>query len=458
MGAGTGSGAGRLRVVIVGGGIAGAEALLALRHLLGDRVEIELVARERRFVHRPVALAEPFGLGEGRPLDLGALAGEQGVAFIEDVLAEVDPGRKVALLRGGIELPYDALLLAIGAHGVEQLPGALTYDGGAPANRAYRELLGELEEGRSRRVVFAVPTGLRWALPLYELALLTAHHADERDLDIELLLAGEEERPLEMFGGRASEALAALLDSAGIEFRGAQAPGAVRPEGLALAGGELIEADRVVALPRLEVAPIPGVPQGPSGFIGTDLQMRVEGLDGVYAAGDATWFPVKQGGIAAQQADVVAAAIAADIDPAIPNEQFRPVLRGALLTGAAPLYLRAGLGTDREASSAAGVAPLWWPPAKVAARHLAPYLGGAGEEARLADLPPLEGEDPGESGDDHREAVELALASADADARWRDYAGALRWLDLAEQLALTLPPGYARKRRDWIAAGSAATG
>lgn len=387
MGAGTGSGAGRLRVVIVGGGIAGAEALLALRHLLGDRVEIELVARERRFVHRPVALAEPFGLGEGRPLDLGALAGEQGVAFIEDVLAEVDPGRKVALLRGGIELPYDALLLAIGAHGVEQLPGALTYDGGAPANRAYRELLGELEEGRSRRVVFAVPTGLRWALPLYELALLTAHHADERDLDIELLLAGEEERPLEMFGGRASEALAALLDSAGIEFRGAQAPGAVRPEGLALAGGELIEADRVVALPRLEVAPIPGVPQGPSGFIGTDLQMRVEGLDGVYAAGDATWFPVKQGGIAAQQADAVAEAIAAEAGAGIEPQPIDPLLRGVLWTGEEPRYLEGWIAGGHGETSSLSAEPRWETSegendGKIVARYLTRFLSGPGAAAR----------------------------------------------------------------------------
>ena len=39
----------------------------------------------------------------------------------------------------------------------------------------------------------------------------------------------------------------------------------------------------------------------------------MEGLDGVYAAGDATWYPIKQGGLAAQQADVVATAIAAAV-------------------------------------------------------------------------------------------------------------------------------------------------
>ena len=444
----------RFQVAIAGGGVAGAEALLALRHLLGDRVGIELVSGDRRLIHRPLAVAEPFGLGEGRTVDLDRLAEEQGASFVEDVLAEVEPERRAAVMQSGAELRYDALLLAVGARGVEQLPGALTYDGSQLANDAYRELLGELERGEPMRIAFAAPTGLRWSLPLYELALLTAHHVRERGLGgIELVLVSEEVRPLEMFGARASEALAALLKEAGVEFRGSHAPTAVREGELGLAHGDSIEADRVVALPRLEVAPIPGVPQGPSGFIGTDLQMRVEGLDAVYAAGDATWFPLNQGGIAAQQADVAAAAIAAAVDPEIPSEQFRPILRGALLTGAAPLYLRSGVGDDPDPAAAAGAAPLWWPPAKVAARHLAPYLGGSGEDAILDDVPPLQDEELGESAADHREAVELALASADADARWRDYAGALRWLDLAEQLNLTLPPEYAEKRQRWSAAG-----
>lgn len=443
------------RVVIVGGGVAGAEALLALRHLLGDRVQIALISGGSEMVHRPLALAEPFGLGEARTVRLDALAEEQGARFIEDVLVAVDPERRVATMQSGIGLGYDALLLAIGARGVEQLPGALGYDGGPLANSAYRQLLDELEAGAVRRIAFAVPTGLRWSLPLYELALLTAHHARERDLDgVELALASEEERPLEMFGERASAALAALLETAGVEFHGSHAPAAVKPDGLGLANGALIEANRVVTLPRLEVPPIPGIPQGPSGFIGTDLQMRVEGLEGVYAAGDATWFPLKQGGLAAQQADVAAAAIASTVDPSIPVEQFRPVLRGTLLTGAAPLYLRSGVGEGAEETSEAGAAPLWWPPAKVAARHLAPYLGGNGDEAALDDVPSLQGEDLGESAADHTEAVELALASADADARWNDYAGALRWLDLAEQLNLILPPEYAEKRRRWISASA----
>jgi hypothetical protein len=50
-------------VVIVGGGVAGLEALLGLRAMAGDRVSITLAAAAHDFSYRPLAIAEPFGLG-----------------------------------------------------------------------------------------------------------------------------------------------------------------------------------------------------------------------------------------------------------------------------------------------------------------------------------------------------------------------------------------------------------
>ncbi len=182
--------------------------------------------------------------------------------------------------------------------------------------------------------------------------------------------------------------------------------------------------------------------------------MKVEGVARVWAAGDATWFPIKQGGIATQQADVAARSIAHLVDPSVRLEPFRPVLRAALLTGGAPQYLRAEIG-DRSRTSAAGEAPLWWPPAKVAGRYLGPYLGreaGSGDPApALEDVEALDGEELAESESAHMDALDLALTAADADARWRDFTGALRWLGVAEQLNLTLPPEYERKRELWSA-------
>jgi hypothetical protein len=101
-----------------------------------------------------------------------------------------------------------------------------------------------------------------------------------------------------------------------------------------------IEADRVVALPRLHGPRIDGLPQTVEGFIPIDAHCRVLGLSDVFAAGDITSFPVKQGGIAAQQADAAAEMIAANAGVDLVPRPFRPVLRGLLLTGRQPRYLR----------------------------------------------------------------------------------------------------------------------
>jgi sulfide:quinone oxidoreductase len=217
-----------------------------------------------------------------------------------------------------------------------------------------------------------------------------------------------------------------------------------------LAGGHSLEADAVVALPKLSVPELPGVPQGPEGFIPTNDYGGVEGLLRVYAAGDATWFPIKQGGIAAQQADAVATSIAACAGVKIKPQRLKPVLRGLLLTGEAPHYLRSSIG-ERDDSSASGSDALWWPPAKIAGRYLASYLAGDERGRPLEDLETVVGE-PGHRREEYTAALELALTAADADARWGDRAGALRWLEVAEQLNVVLPPEYTEKRRRWTAA------
>jgi sulfide:quinone oxidoreductase len=93
----------------------------------------------------------------------------------------------------------------------------------------------------------------------------------------------------------------------------------------------------------------------------------------VFAAGDATSFPVKQGGLAAQQADAAAEAIAALAGAELTPQPFRPILRGLILTGGPPLFARAEL-TRAGDPFAAGTEALWWPPGKIVGRHLAPFL------------------------------------------------------------------------------------
>ncbi len=440
-----------LRVLIVGGGVAAVEGTLALRDLAGRRVDIELMSAEPEFVYKPLAVAEPFGIGTPTRIDLDSFCTEHSASFRQDRMTEVDPDANIVRTQTGAEVSYDALLLAIGAQGEEALPGALTF-GGTTAVPAYVDLLDELEAGTVRRVAYAVPDVVLWPLPLYELAMMTSHHLRTREIEAELTVVTHEPRPLSAFGRRASGEVAQLLERSGVTVVTSETPESVTEEGLALIGGGVVGADRVVAQPRLEVPEIARIPQGRHGFIGTDTEMRVEGAINIWAAGDATWFPIKQGGLAAQQADVAATAIAARAGADVKRAPLRPVIRAAMLTGSGPHYLRTGIG-NRDELSAAGAEVLGWPPGKIAGRFLAPYLavhwGGDQPTHPLEDLEPAHGSDTAQAQADHRDAVELALTCADADARWRDYKGALRWLDVAEQLEIVLPTEYADKRHAW---------
>lgn len=435
----------RRRVLIAGGGVAGVEGLLALAALAPARVRVELVAPEPDFVYRPMSVAEPFGVAGVRRVPLSEVTAEHDARYRQDALAEVDPRGRVAITSSGAELPYDFLLLATGARATEALPGALTFRGPRDVE-AFAVLLGRLEKGAVKRVAFAVPHVVRWPLPIYELALMTAAHLAAREVPgVEIAVVTHEREPLGVFGAGTSGRVRGLAAGAGVELVTSSAPSSVEAGRLVLMSGAAVPADRVVALPALDVPAIPGIPQGPKGFIPTDLFLRVEGLDDVYAAGDATWYPIKQGGLAAQQADVAAAAIAAGAGEELRPVPFHPVLRGILLGGRKPLHLRSDSGT---VSTGQTVEPLWWPPGKIAGHHLAPYLA-----QRPGDVPrpPLTDIEPpaGEPDTGHADALEMALVAADASARVDDYEAALRWLSAAEQLNVVLPMEYARRRRAW---------
>ena len=367
------------RVVIAGGGVAALEAALALRALAEERVAIDLLGPEPHFWYRPLSVAEPFELGETHRYELAALAAAAGVTFTLGALEGVDAVRHEAKTSVG-EVPYDLLLVAVGAVPTPAVPGALTFRGPADTERI-RNLLREIAAGDVRRVAFAVPWGAVWSLPIYELALMTAAHLRAHRIEgIELSLVTPEEEPLQLFGPAGSEAVADLLDAHDITLVAGSHPAEFADGSLSLVPEGQIEVDSVVALPRLRGIRLDGLPQTLSGFIPVDEYGRVRGVDDVYAAGDITSFPVKQGGIATQLADTAAEAIAQAAGVDLQPEPFRPVLRGLLLTGSQPRYLRHELNGIGRADTASPD-PLWWPPAKIMGRHLAPFLAEFGDTA-----------------------------------------------------------------------------
>ena len=90
--------------------------------------------------------------------------------------------------------------------------------------------------------------------------------------------------------------------------------------------GARLSCDRVVHLPLLSGPNCPGVPCDSDGFVLVDDAFRVRDDDDVFAVGDATAGPYKQGGLAAQQADVVAEQIAWELGAEHPPRPYRPVL------------------------------------------------------------------------------------------------------------------------------------
>ena len=360
-------------IVIAGGGVAALECLMALRDLGDPTLRIQLVAPDSAFIYRPLQVAEPFSLGSARRYPLAQVAADFGAELVTDAIVEVRGDERRAVCASGATLDYEALVLAPGARPQPAFAHAITF-GQDPAHAALHGLLTDLEQGYVKDVAFVVPPDTSWALPLYELALMTAGEVRGQGIDdAHITLVTPEQRPLAIFGPQVSAAVSGLLAAADVEFiGGARADvrkGSIRVE----PGDRTLETDHVVALPALRGPAIPGVPADDAGFIPTDAFGAVPGLAGVFAAGDATTFPVKQGGLAAQQADAVAQAVAAWLGAPLTPRPFKPVLRGLLFTGDEDRFLRTGIGGD-EGDGATGVDALWWPPTKVAGLYLAPYL------------------------------------------------------------------------------------
>jgi sulfide:quinone oxidoreductase len=357
------------RVVVAGGGVAGLEAILALRDLAGDRVALTLVSPEREFVFRPMSVATPFSRGHATRHPLATVAAQTGAELVRARVTAVDAGERHVVLEDGDRLAYDALLVAVGARSEPALRHALTWTPETD-HELFGGLLRDLEEGYAASVGFIVPPVVEWPLPAYELALMTAWEARGMGADVGVTIYTPEDAPLALFGAAASRALSAELDEVGVRVvTGVSAEDGDR--GL-LVGGRPLESQRSVALPRAVGPALPGLPADDSGFIPADRYGRVTGAGGVWVAGDAMAFPVKQGGLAAQEADAAAEAIAAAAGADLEPRPFRPVLRGVLLTGRGRRWMRLRTGED-EGESARHA--LWWPPTKVAGRYLSPYLG-----------------------------------------------------------------------------------
>jgi sulfide:quinone oxidoreductase len=371
---------GNFRVVIVGGGVAALECALALSHLAPELTDVTVIAPNLEFVYRPMVVREPFAYGPARRYPLQRIVSDASATLLEEQLAWVEPGKHTLHTETDKAIEYDALLLALGAHTSARYEHAVTIDA-RHIDKTLHGLIQDIEAGYIHSVAFVAPGAIAWPLPLYELALMTAGRAFDMDIKLEVTILTPEDSPLAIFGSRVSSTIAELLGKANIQtINSAYAEVPSSGEVVINPGDRRLRVDRVIALPELYGSPMRGIPLSEQGFIHVDPHGRVPGVEDVYAAGDAIDFPIKHGGLAAQQADVAAQSIAAQAGAPVTPERFDPVIHGMLLTDGKPRYLTAHITGGHGFSSEISDTPTWSPPGKIVARYLAPYLDGLDHE------------------------------------------------------------------------------
>jgi sulfide:quinone oxidoreductase len=364
----------RFHVVIAGGGVAGLEAAFAMREFARDRVRVTIVAPTDAFVYRPMAVAEPFSSGSARHYSLPELADRAGAELLQDALVDVNPGDQRVRTAGGTELSYDALVICLGASLHARFEHATTLDD-AHMDDLLHGLVQDIEGGYVHSLAVVVPDPMPWPLPAYEFSLMASERAWDMQTELSVTLLTPEDAPLAIFGAEASEGVSQLLHKRKIEVvtsADCEIPTAktIRIR----TGNRSLEVDSIIALPELRGPAITGLPRDTGGFIPIDQYAAVPGVQRVWAAGDATDFRIKHGGVSAQMADTAARSIAALAGASVTPQKFEPVLDGVLLTGSSPRSLRGQSITPDDPRPGLRKLEHGDPTPKIAATYLAPHL------------------------------------------------------------------------------------
>jgi sulfide:quinone oxidoreductase len=366
-----------LRVLVVGGGVAGLEACFALQALAGDRVHVTLIAPNAYLMYRPVGAHDPLALDGRVRVPLAHLARAARADLRHDRVVTFDPGARRVHTARGYALGYDALVVATGARPESVVSGAASLrEENWPGCRI---LMHRLSRGEPTSLAFVEPPAPCKAFDLYDLAIHAAVVARRNRVAADLTFVTAQPAPLAFLGARAAGMLASTLGAHGLRVVESAYVRSVGGGDVDLAPGpRRIAAEAVIAAPRLSGPWLDHLPHDRDGFVPTDAYGGVSGLPDVYAAGDCTPFPVRHPSLAAQQADVVAAMIAALAGSDVVPERFTPVLRGVLpsqLRWFVEAPLTGGLGDATEVSAF----PLWQPALRFHARFLGEALAHAVE-------------------------------------------------------------------------------
>ena len=275
------SGPARMRVLVIGGGFAGAMAAVRLAGKSKGRVDVTVVNPRAEFVNR----VRMHHVAVGRPVpfpSLPSLLGS-GVGFVEGVVTALDPdaGRATVSTGGSIRtLGFDRVILATGSS-TERAPiDGHEYVRGIGDIDAARRMKPVLAGMPAASVVSVVGGGLTGLETVAEIA------ESRPDMTVRLVTAGEVGG---WFSARGAVYVRDTLRTLGIEAVGHTRVRAAEPGRLIFADGSDAASDLTVWCGGFAAPPLArqsGIRVDEQGAVRTDAALRSVSHPSVLAVGD----------------------------------------------------------------------------------------------------------------------------------------------------------------------------
>lgn len=304
---------GAQRILVLGGGFAGLwSALAAARQLdqlgLGpDAVEVLLVNRDAFHAIR-VRNYEPDLAPLRVPLE--TVLAPAGVRWLVGEVGDIDPTARTVAVHtpaGAQVLAYDRLVFALGSElRRPQVPGLATHGfdvdtyGGASRLAGHLEALAEHSDGAGRFTAVVVGAGLTGIEAACELPARLQAVRERAGLagPGRVVLVDHNPRVGSDMGDGARPVIEAALAALGVECRLGVRVVSLDGSEIRFDSGEAIATQTVVWCAGMRASPLTagcGVPTDALGRLPVDADLRVEGLSGVFAAGDSARLALEDG-------------------------------------------------------------------------------------------------------------------------------------------------------------------
>jgi NADH dehydrogenase FAD-containing subunit len=325
------------RIVVLGGGFGGLEAVFYLRKRLGRHAQLTLVSDRDEFLFKPNTIYIPFGKEPERfVFKLAPTLDRRHIHFIQGRAERIDPAAKRVTTSAGT-VDYDYLVVATGATmRPDEVPGLAqhantiwTPDEMMRLRKSLESAVDAARSGRSQEVLFVVPPNNKCSGPLYEMVLMLDTWLRRKKVreSFSITYATYESGFIQAFGPRLDDVVTGEFAERGIKGLKEKRVTVVERSNVRFNDGSGLPFDLLISFPPYAAATrYEGLPADERGFLKTNLDTRqVVGHQDIYAVGDAGDFPVKQAFLALLQADAVGEHLAQRILGDEASARFDPI-------------------------------------------------------------------------------------------------------------------------------------